>query len=79
MKIKIDEINKKVQIELNADDWFIGKVDENVYLWEYALMPQIDRSNKGKSPDVGCPKILLDKEEYEKMKGLISEVCFYKN
>ena len=74
MNIKIDEINRKIQITLNTNDWFIGKVDENIYVWKYALMPKIDRSEKGKSPDIGCPQILLDEEEYEKLKGFIDEV-----
>ncbi len=72
MKIKINEIDRKIQIELNAEEWFIGAVDDGVYVWKYALMPKIDRSEKGKSPDCGCPRILLDEEEYQKLKGLVT-------
>lgn len=74
MTIKIDEINNKIQITLNAEDWFIGEVDDQTYVWKYALSPKIDRSEKGKCPDVGCPKILLDEDEYLKLKGLLDEI-----
>ena len=72
--IKIDEINRKIRIELNADEWFIGRVDDKKYVWGYALMAQIDRSYKGKDPDVGCPKILLTEDEYKKLRGVVVEV-----
>jgi len=72
MEIKIDEINRRIQININPKDWYIVEVDEKAYVWEKALAPKIDRSYK--DPDIGYPKILLNQQEYEKIKGLVDEV-----
>ena len=77
MKLKIDEINRRFVFELNSDEWYIGKVDDQKYVLGYALMPKIDRSFKGKDPDVGCPRILLDDDQYNRLKLLIDEVIVW--
>ena len=77
MKIKIDEINKKVQIDIKPKDYFICETDEKEadFLGKYNLSHRIDMSYCGKPDQVGSPMIYLDEEDYKKVKGLFDEIC----
>jgi len=82
MKLLIDEINKKAIIEFNHDDFFIIQSDDEMK-GDYALAWRIDRSNKGKTPDVGMPMIYLLEEEAKKLRSILDGVNlpddFYKD
>ena len=82
MKLLIDEINKKAIIEFNHNDFFIIKSDDEMK-GDYALAWRIDRSDKGKTPDVGMPMIYLLEEEAKKLKSILDGVNlpddFYKD
>jgi len=73
MKLLINEINKKAIIEFNHDDFFIVKSDDEAK-GDYALAWRIDRSDKGKDPDVGMPIIYLLEEEAKKLKSILDGV-----
>ena len=62
--MKIDKSKIKLVFEFSADDWFLCKCDDEV-LGDYSLNYRIDRSEKGKSDDIGVPKIYLTEEEAE--------------
>jgi len=76
MLIKIDEINNKIQIEINPKDYFITKTDGKMkdFNGEYALSHKISMDYCGKSDQVGCEQIFLNEKEYQKIRGLVDEV-----
>ena len=76
MKIKIDEINKKIQIDLNPNDYFLKKCEEESDKWcgEYALVHKLDMDYCGKPPQEGMPVIYLTKQEAEKLRVLVNEI-----
>ena len=82
MKLLIDEINKKAIIEFNREDFFIVQSDDEMK-GDYALAWKIDRSYKGKEPDVGLPVIYLSEEEAKKLRSILDGVDlpddFYKD
>ena len=73
MNIKIDEINKKIQINLDPKDYFIVKPEDD-YDGNFALAHRIDMSYSGKPDQVGTKLIYLTAEEAEKLKGLVDEI-----
>lgn len=67
MRIKNNKII--LEIEVKKEDWWLlnekgdGMDDWRIGLWY--LAPKIDRSYKGKEPDIGVPRVWLSPEEAE--------------
>jgi len=82
MKLLVDEINRKAILEFNREDFFLVKSDDETK-GEYALAWRIDRSYKGKEPDVGVPVIYLSEPEAKKLRSILDGVDlpdeFYKD
>ncbi len=76
MKIKIDEIGNRIQIELDPRKYFLVKAKDD-FMGEYALAPRIDMSYCGKQDQVSGELIYLTEEEYKKIKGLVDEIIQY--
>jgi len=78
MKTEIKITNKCIfTVEFDPKDYFLvySNNDPTIYngsgeelYREYTLNLKIDRSYKGKDPDVGMPVLFLDVEEGEKLK-----------
>jgi len=73
MKLLIDEINRRAIIEFNHEDFFLIKSDSEMR-GDYALAWRIDRSYKGKRPDVGLPAIYLSEQEAKKLRFIVDGV-----
>jgi len=73
MKLLVDEINQKAIIEFNHDDFFIVLSDDETK-GDYALVWRIDRSGKGKCPDVGMPIIYLSEKDAKKLRTILDGV-----
>jgi len=82
MKLLVDEINRKAIIEFSCGDFFLVKSDDEMR-GEYALAWRIDRSHKGKEPDVGLSVIYLSEPEAKKLRSILDGVDlpdeFYKD
>lgn len=79
MTIKIDEIGRRIVLELNPDEYWLKKVSEErdlayYHCGEYCLSHKIDMDYKGKPPQEGMPQIFLTEEEAEKLRGLVDEI-----
>jgi len=75
MQIKTDEINNRIQININPNDYFIVKLEQgDDFNGDYVLSHRIDMSYCGKPDQIGSEKIYLDEKEYEKLKGLVDEI-----
>ncbi len=70
MQILKDEINKKVQININTKDYFITKGNQE---YPYGLAYKIDMSYAGKPDQCSMPFWLFGEKEYEKLKGMFDE------
>jgi len=66
--MRIDKSKTKLIFEFTADEWFLCRADEQKDGWPYSLNYRIDRSEKGKSDDVGMMKIYLDEKEAKEAK-----------
>lgn len=60
--MKINKDNIIISFDFTPLEYFLCKSDDEM-LGEYTLNPRIDRSYKGKSDDVGMPKIYLSQVE----------------
>ena len=58
------EIKGKATFEFSSDDYCIGYEPQKD---EYSLNYLIDRSEKGKDPDLGLPVVILSKQEVEQL------------
>ena len=70
MKIKIDEIGRRIVIELDPAQYCLQKCDDP-FLGDYQLSHRIDMSYKGKAYQEGSPLIYLTKEEADKLSTLV--------
>ena len=66
--MKIDKSQIKAIFEFSPQDYILVYSDERQIGKEWSLNYLIDRSEKGKSPDVGPPSIYLSDEEAEELK-----------
>lgn len=73
MQILRDEINKKVQINLDSREFVITNGNED---YKYGLAHRIDMSYKGKPDQCSTPFWYFDEEDYEKLKGMFDEFYF---
>jgi len=78
MNIKIDEIHNKIQIDLNPNDYFLVKAEDN-FNGDYALAHRIDMSYKEKPDQEGSPLIYLTEKEADKIRGLVDEIATNSN
>ena len=65
--IKIKKEPSGVIITFSPNDYCLMKCKGNL-LGDYALHYLIDRSEKGKNPDIGIERLYLDKDEAELFK-----------
>ena len=66
--MKIDKSQIKAIFEFSPQDYILVYSDDRKMGKEWSLNYLIDRSEKGKSPDVGAPAIYLSGEEAEQLK-----------
>lgn len=73
MRLKIDEIGKRIQINIDPNKVFLKKSDDEFY-GGYMLVGRIDMSYKDKGDQEGAPIVYLDDIEAEKVRGLVDEI-----
>ena len=61
--MEIDKSKVKISFSFTPSDYYLIKCEEDEFLGDYTLNYRIDRSEKGKSDDIGAPRIYLTEEE----------------
>lgn len=79
MKYQITKNKLKIEIDFNPKDWWLFNEkgiagEESLYDGIWYLSRKIDRSYKGKIPDIAVPTLMIDDEKLfealKKVKGL---------
>lgn len=73
MILKVDEIDRRIVIELDPSHMWLKKSDDD-WKGEYMLCHRIDMSYKGKDDQEGAPIVYLSSSDAEKVRSLVGEI-----